>query len=991
MGRVACLMSAVLFSGVSSAMTLPETVTKLTGSTGGLCVQIGLLDGGALAKEFAGTGAWLVHGFDTNPQHVFQATQQLRETAQYGLAVFEARVALDTLPFAENLVNLVVLSDVPEGLEPAEIDRILRPLGRIVVPTSLLSVEHVVQAGFVRTQTFVYAGQECVIAQKPWPDTMDGWPHPRHSPTNNPVSSDEVVGPPRRIRWVTGPYEYYPYMISSRGVNFYGATIARDGFNGLPMWQKPLGQGWSPHPSIKFQRGSMHPVAVDDRLYAVENGVLSAMSIETGEVLQKYPDAGDAQQLLVEGAYMVSLCPAEIRVLNVSDGKLRWARKAHDPGCVVIAEGAVFYGDGSRRLGDARLFRRVDIATGKQVWHVQEAEWTSQVALLKDLGRAVWCVYHDGVLVFEVSTYSDWREGSCMFVLDAKDGKALWGREAKPAGHHSQVRAIGIDGLIYIQEGTRVTGLDARTGERKCEFATIPNHCFPAMATESHFLTGEMSVTDLATFETDTNRITKANCSRYGGVWPANGLLYTIPKWCVCWPMLDGFTALAPERDREVTLDFPLITYAPAPKASPAADNEWPCYRQDASRSGAIDMSVSAELDMLWEATLGERPDSRFKGDWIGNPVIKGPLTAPTIADGLVFVSRPDAQEIVALEADSGEVRWRRGTKGRVDGPPTIYNGLAIYGTRNGYVTALMARNGAPVWQRRLAPHEERIVSHGQVESPWPAAGSVLISNGVAYVMAGRQYLADGGVGVFALVPETGETKWLRVVNELPEHHYYASNSIEFDATDLLVREADHVAMSRWEFDPETGAMEVFEKIGFGHFKTAGAEVGVIAERGYWTYGARVGRRVETRGLTRPLAVYSSDTLYACTEEKDGVFRRDFTEASIAAFDREWYNNRLVEPARAKMEGETSRSIRLMNETTWVNESVDEKGIAAMALVGDKLLVVGQEGGLKVIATSDGSVIMEHALPAPIWDGMAAAYGRVFVATADGRVICLGD
>ncbi len=109
MRRVACLMLAVLFCDVSSAMTLPETVTKLTGSTGGLCVQSGLPDGGALAQEFAGTGAWLVHGFDTNPRHVAQATQRLRETAQYGLAVFEARATLDTLPFAENLVNLVIV------------------------------------------------------------------------------------------------------------------------------------------------------------------------------------------------------------------------------------------------------------------------------------------------------------------------------------------------------------------------------------------------------------------------------------------------------------------------------------------------------------------------------------------------------------------------------------------------------------------------------------------------------------------------------------------------------------------------------------------------------------------------------------------------------------------------------------------------------------------------------------------------------------------
>jgi hypothetical protein len=48
-------------------------------------------------------------------------------------------------------------------------------------------------------------------------------------------------------------------------------------------------------------------------------------------------------------------------------------------------------------------------------------------------------------------------------------------------------------------------------------------------------------------------------------------------------------------------------------------------------------------------------------------------------------------------------------------------------------------------------------------------------------------------------------------------------------------------------------------------------------------------------------------------------------------------------------------------------------------------------GQVWVYSESDGSKIGEHALPSPVvWDGMAAASGHLYLATADGRVICLG-
>ena len=55
-------------------------------------------------------------------------------------------------------------------------------------------------------------------------------------------------------------------------------------------------------------------------------------------------------------------------------------------------------------------------------------------------------------------------------------------------------------------------------------------------------------------------------------------------------------------------------------------------------------------------------------------------------------------------------------------------------------------------------------------------------------------------------------------------------------------------------------------------------------------------------------------------------------------------------------------------------------------------LLNGSEGSLlRAISAKDGSTISSMTLEAlPIWDGMAAARGQLFLSTQDGTVICLG-
>ena len=53
----------------------------------------------------------------------------------------------------------------------------------------------------------------------------------------------------------------------------------------------------------------------------------------------------------------------------------------------------------------------------------------------------------------------------------------------------------------------------------------------------------------------------------------------------------------------------------------------------------------------------------------------------------------------------------------------------------------------------------------------------------------------------------------------------------------------------------------------------------------------------------------------------------------------------------------------------------------------------GKRGGLLwALSTADGTKLAEHKLDAPpIFDGMAAAAGRLFISLRDGKLICLGQ
>jgi hypothetical protein len=114
----------------------------------------------------------------------------------------------DNLPYAENLIKVVVVEDyenaVGRGLSLDEIFRVLAPCGSVYLCCSEYSseeteglIDKLKLSGFNRAALQVRNDDnKWFRAVKPWPQEIDEWTPYLHDADGNPVVEDWVVAPP---------------------------------------------------------------------------------------------------------------------------------------------------------------------------------------------------------------------------------------------------------------------------------------------------------------------------------------------------------------------------------------------------------------------------------------------------------------------------------------------------------------------------------------------------------------------------------------------------------------------------------------------------------------------------------------------------------------------------------------------------------------------------------------------------------------------------
>ena len=1072
------VVSALILIAMSIFLSVPPTLAGVVSDAGvittasddcpgGVCVVLGD-EIGELAVAISRRGRFIVQALVPDKAALGKARSAIRSSGNYGPVSADCST-YDYLPYAENLVNLVVVDDYPnaaaKGLSMDEVFRVLAPLGAAYLGDSRSSTgsdavwaksvtAQLTKSGFAVSRIGTW-----VKAVKPWPDEIDEWTHNLHDADGNPVANDTVVAPPKHYQWISGPMWLRSHesdssvrtIVTSRGRLFYIADeapiglpgdhdlpdkwflIARDAFNGVPLWKVPIDDwGWRAwKPSWFTPRPGGIPLNIEKRLVAIDDKVyvtlgyrapVSELDARTGKVLKTYDGTSRTAEILYRGGLLILTVleddRARVKVVDAQSGETLWTSKNSyggtttdyyrfsamhgsvpaakvDPTLNTATDGEVV------ALLDGEDVVCLDYKTGAEKWRTRfplvEADYKAgNIAAL----HKVWTgtlIVTDGVVVQ--------ASPNQLAAFSASSGEVLWRQPKKYLQHlwYEWKDVFVIDGLVWTWSAelareklevrgkpsksantfpVSVNGYDLHAGKlaKKVPLGNIfktPHHhrCYRNKATLRYIIASRRGseFVDLEEGNHSVHNWVRGTC--HVGMIPANGLQYAPPHPCVCYieEKLNGMNVLAPAipslyrrtgRDRAVQLERgPAYGQASGSAAGP---EDWPTYRHDSLRSGTAETEVPSSPQLLWQKTIGKK------------------VSAPILADGRIFVPLVDEHHVAALNAADGEEIWESAAGARIDSPPTYHRGTVIFGSADGWVYCLRACDGALAWRFAAAPRDRRIGAFGQLESAWPVHGSVLVQNGVAYFAAGRSSHLDGGIYLYGLDAASGE---LRYQTKLQGPHYDGDDISQNyqlplgSLPDILQGDDRHIYMRNLTFNaaleeqavpPRQAGMRVFAKGGLlddSYFK-----------RIPWAFGGNAHSRLVVHDDKTAYFVRMFDSLEGLNPSvyfvpgKEGylLFAADKTSG------KQTWSQRIAVRINAMV---VTDSLLFVAGPPDVVDPDDPLGAFE-----------GRKGGvLFAIDPASGEGMWKHELPVPpVFNGLIAAAGRLYVAMQDGKVACFG-
>ena len=1045
---MAASLGAECVPAMADTASTAREILGATGVAGGLIVHLGCGDGELTAALRVGD-QYLVHGLDADDAKVAQARLRAESLGLAGPVSF-AQHAGARLPYADNLVNLLVAEDL--GAVPmAEVMRVLCPRG----------------------VAYVRSGGKWAQTVKPWPQGMDEWRHFLHGSDGNAVARDEFVGPPRRMQWTNKPlwsrhHNLMPSvstMVSSGGRVFYivdeapaamtgdspdnWALVARDAFNGVQLWRKPITdwgwKAWSYRWEGRFNQPNQitkRVVAVGDKVYATLgfNAPLTALDAATGKVLKTYEGTNFTDEILYLDGVLILSINHEVQRAGMTTKDPNTGREASvgldvDPpveksvAAVDAATGEMLWKTGkfvgnSTKTGpmervthlllaakgkqvfmlDRDAVVSLEIKAGKKLWRSPRREndrYTSRYEhLMSDMCTLV--VTDDVVLLCQMEPIQKrigWRTIKCgLRAFSAKTGKHMWDYKCGTWAHFSVPDTFVVGDLAWVHDQTNMSlvGLDLATGAEKRRLSTElafgnghHHRCYRNKATEKYLITSYRGYEfiDWKSNEIDLNHWVRGMCRL--GAMPCNGLLYTAPHPCDCYiaSLLRGMLALAPAGEQGPSI--------------PDGQRLVRGLAYDAVADGSRKADQVGDWPMY-------RHDAGRSGHTTASALAKlkplwtakhpGRFSAPVVSGGKVVVASADGCQVRAYDAETGKPAWSCEVGGPVDTPPTLYRGVAIFGCRDGWVYCVRLADGKLAWRFMAAPEARMVCAFGRVESAWPVNGSVVVQNDRAYVSAGRSSFLDGGIAAWCLDPITGKIIERGRVASPESVKVDTGRKVESDygvSADLLVGDGDSVYMRNHLV---FGKGE--EKPGWANrlSATSGMLDDSWFNRMYWILDGK---------LQGESLVHDDDMVYLVRayEERghQGFIKAGVKGYTLAATSRQPYVEAATNAKKRRSPGFWPLPVR--NEWT-VHIS---PRIRAMALAGKTLLCAGtpdvldqkdpwafyeSRGGgvLMVVSAEDGKLLLELKLPgAPVQDGIAVAGGRVYISTTNGGLTCFGS
>jgi outer membrane protein assembly factor BamB len=167
-----------------------------------------------------------------------------------------------------------------------------------------------------------------------------------------------------------------------------------------------------------------------------------------------------------------------------------------------------------------------------------------------------------------------------------------------------------------------------------------------------------------------------------------------------------------------------------AEEAKKPSHTDWPSFRGNLAQTGVAASPLPEQLDLVWEATVGDQvvATCAVVGDGVYVPCLSGELvcldrrngkplwsyqsvdmvepnsiapgfkSSPTVADGTVYLGDEDGV-FHAIDAETGKGRWKFKTEGEIYSCAAVVDGRVLFGSYDNCLYCLKQDDGELLWK----------------------------------------------------------------------------------------------------------------------------------------------------------------------------------------------------------------------------------------------------------------------------------------------------
>lgn len=349
----------------------------------------------------------------------------------------------------------------------------------------------------------------------------------------------------------------------------------------------------------------------------------------------------------------------------------------------------------------------------------------------------------------------------------------------------------------------------------------------------------------------------------------------------------------------------------------------------------------------------------------------------PVVHQGTLLLASHRTDSVSAYDAESGAMKWQFFAEGPVRFAPTVWENRVYFSSDDGFLYCLDVEGGQLLWKFRGGPNDRRILGNERLISTWPARGAPVVADGKVYFAAGIWPFM--GIFLHAVDARTGAVIWTNSGDgstyQKQPHHADAYGGVApqgplvVAGSRLLVPGGRSVPAC---YDRRTGKL-LYYRLDENSKKGGGWEAvvrGNFCYNGGALFDVATGSYLGTVGEPAVLG----DILYAASGDE------------LRGFDLHNASARAVETTDRRG-AKTTRSLWEIPEVS----SMKLAGVQSLLRAGRRLYVgaAGSVFALELPLRGKPRVTWRVAIegtPAHL----AAAEGRLYVSTREGRLYCFG-